>query len=199
MGGMMSIVVILIYAIFFFIMALIALIPSVIRAIGIARICNKIGAFKPVWSWVWAFLFPPVAILRAGDVAAARENPNRHKMLAHGLIATGVYIVFMVLALGCMAVFAMISETANSALLALAMIASLLFAILGFLAAVWMAVPSCISHFRIFKLYMPDWGAWLTLAGMILLSDFAFLIMPILSFIPMKKTEQQDTTVYDTL
>lgn len=199
MGGMMSIIVILIYAIFFFIMALIALIPTVIRAIGIARICNKIGAFKPVWSWVWAFLFPPVAILRAGDVAAARENPNRHKMLAHGLIATGVYIVFMVLALGCMAVFALISETANDVLVALAMIAALLFSILGILAAIWMAVPSCISHFRIFKLYMPDWGAWLTLAGMILLSDFAFLIMPILSFIPMKKTEQQDTTIYDTL
>ena len=56
MGGMMSIIVILIYAIFFFIMALIALIPTVIRAIGIARICNKIGAFKPVWSWALPLL-----------------------------------------------------------------------------------------------------------------------------------------------
>ena len=199
MGGMMSIIVILIYAIFFFIMALIALIPPVIRAIGIARICNRIGAFKPVWSWVWAFLFSPVAILRAGDVAAARENPGRRKMLVHGLIATGVYIVLMILTVGCMAVFAVLSETANGILLALPMIAALLFAILGFLAAVWMAVPTYISHFRIFKLYMPTWGAWLLLAGMLLLSDFSFLVLPVLSFIPMKKTEPQDTTIYDTL
>ena len=63
----------------------------------------------------------------------------------------------------------------------------MVFAMLAFLATVWMSIPVYISYFRIFKLYMPDWGAWLTLAGMLMLSDLSFLILPVLSFLPMQK------------
>lgn len=190
--GWFSIIILLIYAIFFFIMALIALIPSVIQAIGIARICNKIGAFKPVWSWVWAFLFPPVAILRAGDVAAARENPRRKKMLVHGLIASAVFIAFTVLTVLCMIAYAAVSEMAlGETWETIMIIAVFVMFVPTMLAAIWTAVPSYISMFRIFKLYVPTWGAWLILAGMIILSDLAFLVLPVLSFIPIKKNEPE--------
>jgi hypothetical protein len=43
----------------------------------------------------------------------------------------------------------------------------MLFAVLAFLATVWMSIPVYISCFRIFKLYLPDWGAWLMPAGMV--------------------------------
>ena len=43
----------------------------------------------------------------------------------------------------------------------------LLFAVLAFLATVWMSIPVYISYFRIFKLYLPDRGAWLMPAGMV--------------------------------
>ena len=192
MDGMMSVIVILIYAIFFFIMALIALVPSVIQAIGIARICNKIGAFKPVWSWVWAFLFPPVAILRAGDVAAARENPYRKKMLVHGLISSAVFVVLTVLTVVCMVAYAAVSEMAlGETWETMMIIAVFVMFVPTMLAAIWMAVPTYISLFRIFKLYVPTWGAWLILAGMILLSDLSFLVLPVLSFIPIKKIEPE--------
>lgn len=190
--GWFSIIILLIYAIFFFIMALIALIPSVIQAIGIARICNKIGAFKPVWSWVWAFLFPPVAILRAGDVAAARENPRRKKMLVHGLIATAVFMVFTILTVLCMIAYSAVSEMALGETWETIMIIMVFVMFVPtMLVAIWMAVPTYISLFRIFKLYVPTWGAWLILAGMILLSDLSFLVLPVLSFIPIKKIEPE--------
>ena len=192
MDGMMSIIVILIYAVFFFIMALIALVPSVIQAIGIARICNKIGAFKPVWSWVWAFLLPPVAILRAGDVAAARENPHRKKMLTHGLIASAVFVVLAVLTVACMVVSMAVSEMAlGETWETITIIAVFAMFVPTMLAAIWMAVPSYISMFRIFRLYVPTWGAWLLLAGMMILSDLSFLVLPVLSFVPMRKTEPE--------
>ena len=55
------------------------------------------------------------------------------------------------------------------------------------IAGVWLTVLTYISCFRIFKLYVPSWGAWLLLAGMVLLSSISFLIMPILSFLPMRE------------
>jgi nitroreductase len=182
-----SILIFLIYAIFIGIMVLISLIPSVINAIGLVRICKKLDVFKPFWRWVWALLFPAVAILRAGDEAGEREKLFCKKMFAHGMIAIAVFVVFAVLTFTSMGAYAAFSETADNIWTIVAFVAMLLFAVLAFLASVWMSIPVYISYFRIFKLYMPDWGAWLTLAGMLVLSDLSFLILPVLSFLPMQK------------
>lgn len=182
-----SILIFLIYAIFIGIMLLLSLIPSVINAIGLARICKELGVFKPFWRWAWALLFPAVAVLRAGDEAGEREKLFCKKMFAHGMIAIAVFVVFAVLTFTSMGAYAAFSETADNVWTIVAFVAMLLFAVLAFLATVWMSIPVYISYFRIFKLYMPDWGAWLTLAGMLVLSDLSFLILPVLSFIPMQK------------
>ena len=50
----MSIAVLLVYIVFMGFVWLISMIPAVIHGIGLARICKKMGAFKPVWCWVWA-------------------------------------------------------------------------------------------------------------------------------------------------
>ena len=187
----LSIVVLLIYAVFFAIMWLIALIPSVINSIGLARICNRVGAFKPVWCWVWALVFPPVAILRAGDIAAEREDPiGCRKHFDTGVMSVIVFSVLMLLAagFGCMTAFS--SQTpelsAINMMFALVMIVLLIVAIA---VSVWMTVLLYISYFRIFKLYVPTWGAWLMLVGMFVLSQFAFLLLPVLSFLPFKQDE----------
>ena len=183
----LSVVVILTYLIFFAIMVLISMIPSVINAIGLVRICKKLGVFKPFWCWIWALLFPAVAVLRAGDEAGEREKLFCKKMFAHGLIATAVFVVFAVLTVTSMGAYAACSETADNIGTVIAFFAMMAFALLALLAAVWMSIPMYISYFRIFKLYMPTWGAWLTLAGMIFLSELSFLILPVLSFIPMQQ------------
>ncbi len=185
----LSIVVLLIYAIFFAIMWLIAMIPAVINAIGLARICNKLGAFKPVWCWVWALVFPAVAVLRAGDIAAERENPfGSRRHFETGVTSVIVFAVLIVLAFGFGLMTAFSSETPEHSvitmLFALVMIVLLIAAIA---VSVWMTVLLYISYFRIFKLYVPAWGAWLMLAGMIILSEFSFLVLPVLSFLPMKE------------
>ena len=182
-----SILIFLIYAIFIGIMVLISMIPSVINAIGLVRICKKLDVFKPFWRWVWALLFPAVAVLRAGDEAGEREKLFCKKMFAHGMIAIAVFVVFAVLTFTSMGAYAALSETADNIGTIVAFVAMLLFAVLAFLATVWMSIPVYISYFRIFKLYMPDWGAWLTLAGMLVLSDLSFLILPVLSFLPMQQ------------
>lgn len=187
----LSIVVLLIYAIFFAIMWVIAMIPAVINGIGLALICNKVGAFKPVWCWVWALVFPTVAILRAGDIAAERKDPIGHrKHFETGIMSVIAFFVLMLLAagFGCMAAFS--SETpelsAINVLFTLVMIVLLVAAVA---ASVCMTVLLYISYFRIFKLYVPTWGAWLMLAGMFVLSQFAFLLLPVLSFLPFKEDE----------
>jgi hypothetical protein len=182
-----SILIFLIYAIFIGIMLLLSLIPSVINAIGLVRICKKLDVFKPFWRWAWALLFPAVAVLRAGDEAGEREKLFCKKMFAHGMIAIAVFVVFAVLTFTSMGAYAAFSETADNVWMIVAFVAMLLFAVLAFLATVWMSVPVYISYFRIFKLYMPTWGAWLTLAGMLVLSDLSFLILPVLSFLPMQQ------------
>ncbi|MBO5756182.1 MAG: hypothetical protein J6S28_00650 [Clostridia bacterium] len=184
---LLTIIIFAIYAIFIGIMLLISVIPSVINAIGLARICKKLGVFNPFWRWVWALLFPAVAILRAGDEAGEREKLFCKKMFAHGMIAIAVFVVFAVLTFTSMGAYAALSETADNIGTIVAFVAMLLFAVLAFLATVWMSIPVYISYFRIFKLYMPDWGAWLTLAGMLMLSDLSFLILPVLSFLPMQQ------------
>lgn len=183
----MSIMVLLIYAIFFFIMALIALIPSVIQAIGLARICNKLSAFRPVWSWVWAFLCPPVAILRAGDAAAKREDPYSKSLLKQGVASVIVFAVLTTLAVIGAVVMMLSPEFAlPDVVMSIVALVTIVLTVLTLLASVWLAVLLYISHFRIFKAYVPTWGAWLLIAGMVILSELAFLIFPVLSFLPIK-------------
>ena len=192
----LSIVVILIYAVFFGIVFLISLLPSVINAIGLARICNKLGAFRPVWSWVWALLVPAVAVLRAGDTAALRDSFGKRKMFTHGIVAIAVFTVFTTLAVTCMGAYAAFSETAENIWTIVAFIAMMVFTLLAVLAAIWMVIPLYISYFRIFKAYMPAWGAWLTLLGMLVFSQFAFLVMPVLSFLPLREVEQNQESQF---
>ncbi len=183
----LSIVVILTYVIFFFIMFLFALIPSVINAIGLARICNKLGAFRPVWSWVWALVVPSVAVLRVGDMCAEREYPYSRKLFRYGILAMIVFTVLATLTTLCSVVFALSSELVlHDILETFSLIGTFVLFIPTMLAAIWMAVPLYISYFRIFKAYMPVWGAWLTLIGMLLFSQLAFLVLPVLSFLPMR-------------
>ena len=183
-----TIIIFAIYLIFIGIMLLISMIPSVINAIGLARICKKLGVFKPFWRWAWALLFPAVAVLRAGDEAAKREKPYYKKMFAHGLIAIAVFAVFATLMTACMGVYVVVMELAlPEAVATVALILMFVLLIPTLLATVWMSILMYISYFRIFKLFMPEWGAWLTLAGMILLSDLSFLILPVFSFLPMQK------------
>ena len=189
MNDLMGVVVIAIYIIFFCFAALIAMIPTVINGIGLARICKRLGAFRPVWCWVWAILCPPVAVLRAGDLAGEKKDPigcRRH--FGAGVLSVIVTATITTVAIGFafMCGFAAESSQDGTAptlfVLILIVLCVALFAI-----AIWMSVLLYISYFRIFKLYVPTWGAWLLLAGMILLSELSFLILPILSFLPMRE------------
>lgn len=184
----MSIAVLLVYIVFMVIVWLIAMIPAVIHGIGLARICKKMGAFKPVWCWVWALLCPPVALLRAGDMAAEKEWPLfPKKHLARGMELFIVTIVLVLIGSAFGIVTAFIADDPNvSALTFLFSIFSLILLLSSMVVSVWMSVLLYISYFRIFKLYVPTWGAWLMLAGMILFSQFSFLLLPVLSFLPMK-------------
>lgn len=189
MSNMMGIVVIAIYIVFFAIMWLIAMIPAVINSIGLARICKKLGAFKPLWCWVWAFLCPPIALLRAGDDAAEKVTPyGARRYFGTGLtsVLISAFLIAIVACLGLLVPFSA-GDPQISAFTKLLLIAIVVLLVLVMAMWIWTIVLLYISYFRIFKLYVPTWGAWLMIAGMILLSQFSFLLLPILSFLPMKE------------
>ena len=195
----LSFVVILIYAVFFGIVAIISLVPAVINGIGLARICKKFDTFSPVWRWVWSLLVPVVAVLRVGDAAAKRENPySSRKLFKVGILAFIVFTVLATLTTIFAAVFSVSAEAGFSGVLnTISMIGLFILFIPTLLAAIWMAIPLYISYFRIFKAFLPTWGAWLTLIGMFVLSEFAFLIMPVLSFFPLHGQEQKDEVQFE--
>ena len=168
---------------------LIIMTPVLLDGIGLARICKKVGAFKPVWCWAWALLVPVVAILRAGDISAERETPyGARKLFKSGVAAFIVVTVLTSLSGVCGVLTAMSTEFASlSAFTVLFAIFAIVLVVGTAIAGVWLTVLTYISCFRIFKLYVPSWGAWLLLAGMVLLSSISFLIMPILSFLPMRE------------
>lgn len=192
MGDPLTYIVYLIYAVALGIIILIELLPgiicSLIERIGLARICNKLGAFPRAWSWVLSILLPAVAVIRAGDMAALREDANKKSLLKQGIVGLVLLAVCILLGVLCTviafatavldwpAIYAMLTGVAVLILCAVALI-----------LLIWQIVLLCISHFRIFKAYVPAWGAWLLLAGSILLGPLSFAVLPVLSFIPFKK------------
>ena len=184
----LGISVLLVYIVIFAVALLIAMIPVVINAIGLARICNKLGAFAPVWCWVWALLCPPIAILRAGDWAAMRQSPfPTRSHFQTGITSVIATTVLAVLSYLLIAMAGLTAESGLGAFSVVLIIVVILLCIALFAIAIWMTVLLYISYFRIFKLYVPTWGAWLMLAGMVLLSQFSFLLLPVLSFLPMRE------------
>ena len=185
-------VIILIYLILFGVLALIELLPAIINAIGLARICHKLQAFRPLWSWVWAFAMPAVALLRAGDVAAEREDPYKRKLFGQGVWITVLFLASAMLSVVCLGIAVMASLFAWPAIwVMISLIAMIALLVPALVLAVWAMVLLYISYFRIFKAYMPAWGAWLCLAGMIVFQNFAFLLLPVLSFIPLRQPPRE--------
>ena len=188
MNEPMSIAVLAIYLIFFVFALLISMIPVVINGIGLARLCNKMSAFTPAWAWIWSLLGPSVALLRLGDIAGEWQDPlgcRRHFRM--GVVLMIICVVPLVLIPFFAFPLAFLPENPRfeAAIAFLGIIIFVLY-IIGMFAAVWLTVLMFISHFRIFKLYVPTWGAWLMLLGMFLLPQLSFLILPILSFLPMR-------------
>lgn len=188
MNEPMGIAVLAIYLIIFVFAFFIALIPVVINGIGLARLCNKMGAFTPAWAWIWSLLVPSIALLRLGDIAGEWQDPlgcRRHFRMGVVLMiisaATLVLIPFFAFPL------AFLPENPRfEAALTFFGIALLVLYIVAMVSAIWLTVLQFISYFRIFKLYVPTWGVWLMLLGMFLLPQLSFLILPILSFLPMR-------------
>ena len=196
MGDPLAYIVYLIGAvalcIIFLIEALPGIICSLIESIGLARICNKLGAFPRAWSWVLSILLPAVAVIRAGDMAALREHANKKSLLKQGIVGLVLFAVCILLGVLCTVIAfatavldwpAIYAKLTGVAVLILCAVALILF--------IWLFVLLCISHFRIFKAYVPAWGAWLLLAGSILLGPLSFAVLPVLSFIPFKKLPEE--------
>ena len=192
MGDPTAYIVYLIYAVALGIIILIELLPglicSLIESIGLARICNKLGAFPRAWSWVLSLLLPMIAVLRAGDMAAKRENSSKKPLFKQGIVGLVLFAVCILLSVLC-TVIAFATAVLNwPAIYAkLAGILVLILCAVALILFIWLFVLLFISHFRIFKAYVPTWGAWLLLAGSVLLGPLSFLILPVLSFIPLKK------------
>ena len=202
MGEPTAFIVYLIYAVALGIIILIELLPrlicSLIESIGLARICNKLGAFPRAWSWVLSILLPSVAVLRAGDMAAKRENSSKKPLLKQGIVGLVLFAACILLSVLCVAVALlttlmgwplMYATAAGVVVLAVCVVALILF--------IWLFVLLFISHFRVFKAYVPTWGAWLLLAGSVLLGPLSFLILPVLSFIPLKKLPDEQTEEFE--
>ena len=188
-----STLIILIYVIFFGILLLIELLPGIISSIGLARICNKLHAFRPVWSWVWSIFVPTVAILRAGDVAAQREDAYKRGHFGRGvkiLITFAVLCTLMMLFLALAVAATLLAWPSMLVYVCLIAVIVLTGPLLVF--SVWMIVLQFISLYRIFKAFVPTWAAWLILAGMFVLQNFSFLVLPILSFVPLCQTAPRD-------
>lgn len=173
------------FSLFFWVVALISLIPFVVNAIGLARICKKYGAFSPFWTWVWALFCPIVAVLRVGDLAAKWKNPYAYrKMFNMGIAAMITFTVLAFLSGLCAGACASFFKMEDNIWTINAFLGMLAFALSAMLAAVWMAIPLYISYFRIFKEYMPTRAAVLLMIGMAVLPEFSFVVFPILSFLP---------------
>ncbi|MBE6697787.1 MAG: hypothetical protein E7581_04610 [Ruminococcaceae bacterium] len=196
MGDPLAYIVYLIGAvalcIIFLIEALPGMICSLIESIGLARICNKLGAFPRAWSWVLSILLPAVAVIRAGDMAALREDANKKSLLKQGIVGLVLFAVCILLGVLCTVIAfatavldwpAIYAKLTGVAVLILCAVALILF--------IWLFVLLFISHFRIFKAYVPAWGAWLLLAGSILLGPLSFAVLPVLSFFPFKKIPEE--------
>lgn len=190
---MFSVLIISIYIVFFCILILIELIPSIIHSLGLAHICHKLGAFRPIWSWVWALFLPPIAILRAGDTSAKREDGNKRRYFKQGVKVFVSFTVCCVLAVLCAALAVAATLLSwSSRLVYVSLVAMILLTVPTLVFAVWAIVLLFISYFRILKAFMPTWGAWLAVIGIAVLYKISFLFLPILSFFPLRKIKTSD-------
>ena len=192
-----STIIILIWVLTFGVLILIELLPELIRslinAIGLARVCNKLQAFPRIWSWVWALFLPPIAILRAGDAAAKREDEKKRRYFKQGVMIMILFVVCCIFAVLCaaLAVAATLLSWSNR-LVYVSLVAMILLMVPTLAFAVWAIVLLFVSYFRILHAFMPAWGACLALIGIVALYKVSFLLLPILSFVPLRKIKQRE-------
>ncbi|MBQ2806609.1 MAG: hypothetical protein IJF08_06115 [Clostridia bacterium] len=201
---MFSTTIILIWTLTFGILILIELLPELIRSlvtsIGLARVCNKLQAFPRIWSWVWALFFPPIAIFRAGDAAAKREDENKRRYFKQGVKIIILFVVCCVFAVLCAALAVTATLLSwSSRLVYVSLVAMILLTVPTLVFAVWTIVLLFISYFRILKAFMPIWGAWLAVIGIVVLYKVSFWFLPILSFFPLRKIKTPDDDLPKTV
>ena len=199
-----STIIILIWVLTFGVLILIELLPGLIRslinAIGLARVCNKLQAFPRIWSWVWALFLPPIAILRAGDAAAKREDENKRRYFKQGVKIIILFVVCCVFAVLCAALAVAATLLSwSSRLVYVSLVAMILLTVPTLVFVVWAIVLLFISYFRILKAFMPTWGAWLAVIGIVVLYKVSFWFLPILSFFPLRKIKTPDDDLPKTV
>ncbi len=185
---MTNIIVIILYVVLGLMAVAVALAAYLLSAIGLYRICKKLDA-----GLAWLSFIPVLstaALIKAGDAAADRKDPDSRRLIKQGIISMALTIVFFVLTMGlALAVVIMAkSNVANSYVL----IPLILMYIVSFFAIafdVWMCVLFYISYYRVYAAFTQGFVTWLLFAALFLVPGATSIVLLVLSFFPPCKPE----------
>ncbi len=191
--SVLSIVIVLVF--FGIIFGVIALIPYVCNAIGLARICKKLDACSPVLAFFPILVY--IAMAKASDAADAYNGIERKRpILKHMIIST----VFCVLSSTLLIVLAVPTALMMNSLdpvmqliSTVLMLAYLAMFFITYALFLWRTVVCCFCYWRMCNAYSQVL-AIIVLAVSILMPNLTWLAMFIVPFFPLKeiKAPEQD-------
>lgn len=186
-----SIILVILYALAALASLAAALATYVIYSIGLARICKKLGACRPILAWIP--LVRGVVFAKASDVAILKldgKKKNLTKQAAISLILAAIlWLATMLACLISLLVAYMISDASGSfSWLIILLVAVMWIFLLAYLAVyLWYSVLLYIAFFRTSRAFVPTWASWVLLVAQVLWPQLISIVMLVMSFFPVKE------------
>lgn len=183
MNDLSSLLPVLIYAVGALISMIVAVAGYVAYALGLFRICNKVGQRRAPLAWVPVAQLILVPVTADGIMQPGQEKKTglaRHAVIS---LLAGVASALLCAVLGGIG---LLLETAKlSGALIWIVIALLFIALLAALAClVYFTVVYILAFYRIARMFVPTWACWTLTVALVLNLQMSALVLLILSFFP---------------
>ena len=186
-----TIILVILYALAALASLAAALATYVIYSIGLARICKKLGACRPLLAWIPLVRW--VVTAKAADVALLKldgKKKNLTKQSAVAIIlALVIWLAMLLVVLVGAIIIMMISDPEGSMTWVPILVAVLigLLAVAFYAFAIWYSVLWYIAFFRISRAFVPKWASWVLLVAQVLWPQLISIVMLVMSFFPVKE------------
>ena len=186
-----TIILVILYALAALASLAAALATYVIYSIGLARICKKLGACRPLLAWIPLVRW--VVTAKAADVALLKldgKKKNLTKQSAVAIIlALVIWLAMLLVVLVGAIIIMMISDPEGSMTWVPILVAVLigLLAVAFYAFAIWYSVLWYIAFFRISRAFVPTWASWVLLVAQVLWPQLISIVMLVMSFFPVKE------------
>lgn len=193
--SVLSVVIVLVF--FGIIFGVVALIPYLCNAIGLARICKKLDACSPVLAFFPILVY--IAMAKASDAADAYNGIERKRGILKHMIISTVFCVLCSVIVIALAVPTAILMNADDPVMQLIstvlMLAYLAMVFVTYAVFLWRTVICCFCYWRIGNAYSQVLAIVL-LAVSILMPNLTWLAMFVVPFFPLKEVEAPEPDGY---